>query len=157
MKIKTSIQVAGLAVVGLLVSLAGTARAGDNLEAHFKATGWDKLIGTWVDANGTETTFGWKYPGSVVQSITRMGDVERISLIVKNPETGDSYVFSVDNMGGSSHGTCEFTEGTAVFNISFNDHKGNSGSFDITYKLIDEGNMEVHVGGQPEPLKLTKK
>jgi hypothetical protein len=154
MKKSTSLKtVIGMAALALLASLS-PAKA-DTLEAAMKETGWDKIAGTWVDPDGNTTTFSWKYPGTVLQSVTKMGDTERYSMLWRNLKTGTVSIVSADNKGGSSKGDCEFSTGKAVFKIEFVSADGKSGNYAVHYALEGD-NLSVNIEGQDKVIKLTR-
>jgi hypothetical protein len=154
MKKLMSVKVTGV-IAALLLGLGQWGVAADNLETTFKATGWDKLIGTWGDGTGNTSTFAWKFPGTVVESLTKMGDTQRFSMIYRNSKTGVISVVSTDNKGGSSKGDCEFSAGKAVFKITTAPHDGTEANLVIHY-ILDGDTLEVKVEGRGEGTKMTR-
>lgn len=155
MKIHTSLKTSFGLVAVALFALAGQARAADNLEADLAPAGWDKIVGTWQDPDGNTTTFSWKYPGTVLQSVTKMGDTERYSMLWKNLKTGEVSIVSADNKGGSSHGACTFTEGKAVFTIDYVSADGTAGTYAVHYEL-SEDTLTVQLEGQDKKVVLNR-
>lgn len=146
---------------GCLAFFSPTASAADNLGAVLKETGWDALIGTWVDpetkGENTKTTFAWKYEGELIESITWQAKKETTTLFGRNLKTGKVFVASADDVGGCSTGEVTFEKGLATFNISFAAHTGEAGDLVITYRLVDPDTLEVtFVMGQPFTIKLVR-
>ena len=137
-----------------LLAFAGPTAKGDDLGKIFTDTGWDKLVGTWVNEDASnETTFSWKYAGRVFQSITKMGQNETTTLICRNPVSGVTYVYSAGSHGGSSSGTATFEKGKAVFEITAATPDGKDVKMEITYWLTDADTLEVKVGDTGIKLK----
>jgi hypothetical protein len=155
MKNQTSLKTTiGMVAVALLASISQV--KADTLEAALKENGWDKIVGTWTDTDDSTTTFSWKYPGTVLESVTKMGEVERYSMLWRNLKTGTVSIISADSKGGSSKGDCEFSSGKAVFKIEFVTADGKSGNYTVNYTL-DGDNLSVNIDGQDKVIKLVRK
>ena len=135
-----------LAIV-LLCFAVSSAIAEDNFGALITKTGWEKIIGTWVDAETkgkkTKSTFSWKYKDHVLESVTNQPDRETLSIFTFNPTTGKVFVGSADTVGASSKGEVEFTKGVATFKIAYVTEKGKAGNAEIKYTLADENTMKI--------------
>jgi len=153
-KFMSSKKIAGFAAI-LVVGFSSLSFGADNLEGALKETGWDKLMGTWGDGAGAVSTFAWKFPGTVVEATTKMGDIERVSLIWRNAKTGVISVVSADNKGGSSKGDCEFSSGKAVFKITSASPDGTEANMVVHY-ILDGDNLEVKVEGKGDGAKLKR-
>jgi hypothetical protein len=131
----------------MLFFIGSSAIAEENFGSLITKTGWDKIIGTWVDAETkgkqTKSTFAWKYEGTVLQSVTNLPDRETLSIFTFNPNTGKVWVGSADTLGASSKGEVEFTKGVATFKIAYVTEKGKAGDAEIKYTLADENTMKI--------------
>jgi hypothetical protein len=159
----TDIKTVAVAWLGLIViAMSGAAlQSAEKLSTLVSATGWDSIIGTWVDpetkGKNNQTTFAWKYEGAVIESITKMPHKETTSLFGRNQKTGAVFVMSADSAGGTSSGEVVFTKGLATFKISYVSETAEAGSLEIRYTLIDKDTMEVtFVMGQPVTMKLVR-
>ena len=143
-----------LAALGMLASLGLSVSAEDDLGKIFKDTGWNRILGTWVQEGG-ETTFSWKYEGKVLQAIAKQGENEITTLLVAHPKTREVFVSSVTSLGGSSRGTVKFQSDSAEFNITAVMPDGFEVKSKAIYKLVGDDTLEVDTGERT--MKLTRK
>jgi hypothetical protein len=144
-----------------LAIMGSTAFAEDNLGSLLTETGWDKIVGTWVDAETkgkkTKSSFAWKYEGTVLESITNLPDRETLSIFGRDLKTGKVFVASADSIGASSTGKVEFTKEAATFKIAYITEKGEAGNAEIKYTLVDENTMSItYFFGEAFTLKLIR-
>ncbi len=131
--------------------------ADENLGNVLSESGWDRIIGTWVDAEtkGTKskTTYAWKFKNRVIEVMSQDGKRETVSLIGRNPKTGEVFNISADSQGGSSLGKWTLEEGEAILDLLFITGEGEEGALRIRFKLEDDNTMIVTVD-LPEPITL---
>ncbi len=142
-------------IATLVLGFSSLSYGADNLESALKETGWDKIVGLWGDGTGNTSTFAWKFPGTVLESVSKMGDTERFTMFVRNAKSGAISVISADNKGGSSRGDCEFSTGKAVFKITAAYPDGTEANLVIHYTL-DGDTLGVQVEGRGEGVKMKR-
>ncbi len=96
-----------LCATGLLVA-AHPAPAAEKLVDLLRSSKWDRIIGTWVDAEtkGTDltATYVWKLPDRVIEITTKDKGQESVALMGVNGTTGDIFHMGADSDGASSLG-----------------------------------------------------
>ncbi len=139
----------GLAAIALLASFSPILSAGDQLGKVLGETGWDRLVGTWVDqetqGESTTTTFGWKYDGTVMVSETKMPQASTTTMMGHNAATDEIYVFSVSSTGGFSKGSCAFEKDKATFTITITDAEGEISEKVLNYELLDDDTLQLKI------------
>lgn len=151
-----------LAALTTILLLGGTpdAPAGD-LGTELRESGWDRIIGTWVDpeTRGTRhrVTYRWRYKDKVIEVSNRQGGKETTALMGRNPKSGELFHVAADNEGGSSIGKWTFKNGEAALGVLFVTGTGEEGGLQIRHRLEDDDTMLVTVGvPQPVSFKLVR-
>ena len=148
-------QCAVLVTIFTLASIP--AQAIDNLGNVLSKSGWDRIIGTWVDAGtrGTRNriTYTWRFTNQVIEATSREGNRNTVSLIGHNPKSGDVFLVSADDRCGSSIGKWTFENGEASLGLLFITGSGEEGALQIRHILEDNDTMIVTVD-LPEPIKF---
>ena len=89
------------------------ARAAGTLGDVLRESGWDRIIGTWLDAdtNGatTKVAYAWRFKDRLVEITTWEGEKETVSLMGLSAKSRDVFHVSADNQGGSSIGKWEMS------------------------------------------------
>ncbi len=116
--------------------------------------GWDKIVGTWEEEDGVTLSFGWKFPGHVLESFIKLGESEKYSIMWQHPTTGEISILSTDNKGGQSMGTCSFGADKAVVEDSYVSSNGNTGDKVTVYTL--EGDTLTFQINDREPRVLKR-
>lgn len=142
--------------ITILIScaLAASAQA-DDLETTLKANGWDKIAGTWQEEDGMTLTFGWKFPGKILDLFIKWEESEMYSILYQHPKTGEISVLSTDNVGGHSKGTAVFEADKAVFKVNYVSGDGRTGDKTTEYTLKGD-TLEFRVNNG-EARSLTRK
>jgi hypothetical protein len=91
-------------IVTLLLLGAAEASAGEKLSELMRKSGWDKVIGTWVDADtkgaAYKITYAWKLPDRVMEVTSEEGRKRTVSLIGVNAHDGSVFCMGADSEGG---------------------------------------------------------
>ena len=160
--LKTTCRAAALTMLAVL-TLAGTpARAAESLGDVLRQSGWDRIIGTWIDADTKgakmEIDYAWKFKDRVIEIKTRAGDKESVALLGRNPKTGKVFNAAADNQGGSSIGEWTLEDGQVVLRLAFVTGAGVEGTLKIMQRLEDKDTLIVTVE-LPEPVtfKMVRK
>lgn len=146
------------AVLTVVLALGSIpAVAADNLGNVLHEFGWDRIIGTWVDAETkgerSKVTHAWRFKDKVIETTIEEPQKTKkwVSLMGRNPKTGDVFHISVDNKGGSSIGRWTFNKDEAILDIGFVTAEKQEGLLRFRYKFIDDNTMRVSVV-LPEPI-----
>ena len=127
----------------------------DDLGTELRKSGWDRIIGTWVDpeTKGTQhkVTYAWKYKDTVIEIVNRGREKETTALMGRNPKSGEVFHVAADNQGGSSIGKWRVENGEAVLGLLFVTGTGEEGGLEIRHTLVDDNTMRVTVV-LPEPI-----
>ena len=134
-----------LVVMGMFLSTAVAENLGDIL----KESGWDKIIGTWVDAetNGKKVSvsYAWKYENHVIETTSSMRELKSTSLIGVNGKTGEVFQAGANNRGGAMLGKWIGEDDDAVLEIGYVSPEGEEGSMKIRHHMKDDDTMVVTV------------
>ena len=147
-------------IVAAMLTVGGIAcAAAENLGDVLRESGWDRIIGTWVDAKTkgakNKTTYAWRFKDRVIE-ITNWdnwdGEKESVSLIGLNPRTGDVFNVSADSQGASSLGRWTIgKEGEAILDLMFVSGEGQEGLLRIRQAFKDNDTLIVTID-LPEPI-----
>ena len=128
-----------------------------NLGEALKAGGFERLLGTWVDAgtNGEDlrVTYGWRFEDEVMDITTSERAKKIASLMGLNSLTGEVYHIGLDSEGTSSQGTWTFDEEEAVLEHRFRTITGEQGGRRLLYELVDDDTMLITIDS-PDPVVL---
>lgn len=132
-------------------------KADDNLGTLMTSTGWDALIGTWLNPEGEEFIFSWQYPDTALKMEAEVGGVKRASIYVKraNSDVANAFAFSSD--GSSNLGTCTFSKGIAQFVMTYLTDKGETKEMKFKYTLTSEDTFEVKMENSDHIYKYKRK
>lgn len=117
------------------------------LAEALKRSGWDRLIGTWVDegsnGEGLKLSFQWKIKDRVIEAESIDPGRTSVSLISVNAANGDTFQVGADSTGSSHLGTWTFSKDhAAVLNLSYTDGDGTQGQITLRYKLTDDDTLD---------------
>ncbi|MBT7304916.1 MAG: hypothetical protein HN849_35640, partial [Victivallales bacterium] len=153
----------GLAVSSVELTVSDTVPppapgpAPSNLGEALKAAGFERLLGTWVDAEtGGEdirVTYGWRFEDEVMDITASDRTKKTASLMGLNSGTGEVYHIGVDSEGTSSLGTWSFKEGEAVLELGFTTVAGEQGGRRFRHEFVDDDTMLMTID-YPEPVVL---
>ena len=97
--------------------LCGSATA-ETLGDMIREAGWNKIIGTWVDADtkgqNIRVKYAWKYKDHAIQVTSKLGEVQSTGLIGRNAATGEVFMTGVNSEGGATLGKWIEEDGDAV-------------------------------------------
>jgi len=131
--------------------------AANNLGNVLRESGWDRIIGTWVDAETkgakNKITYAWRFKNQVIEATSQERHKKNLSLMGHNPRRGEVFHVSVDDQGGSSIGKWTFKKDEATLGLGFVTGTGEEGVLQIRYKLADDDTMIVTVD-LPEPIVI---
>ncbi len=126
-----------------------------NLGEVLRDSGWNRLIGIWVDAdtNGAKikSTYSWRFKDRVVEITTRDTEKESVSLMGRNPKSGEIFHMSAGSAGDSSIGKWRFEKIEAILSLLFVTGNGQEGALQIRHKLQGNDTMFITVD-LPEPI-----
>ena len=147
-------------IVAAMLTIGGIACAtAENLGDVLRESDWDRIIGTWVDAETkgarNKTTYAWRFKDRVIEIASWDswdGEKESVSLIGLNPKTGDVFNLSADSQGASSLGRWTVgKEGEAILDLMFVSGEGQEGFLRIRQAFKDNDTLIVTID-LPEPI-----
>lgn len=123
-----------------------------------RKTKWDRLAGTWVDAEtngaGLTSTWVWKIDDRVLESTGKESDNQSVALIGIDAETGEIFHRGADARGTSFSGRWKFpAEGDATLTLNFSTSAGEKGTLVIRYHFENDETMILTVE-LPEPIHV---
>lgn len=151
-----------LALLFVFLTATSVTSAADKLSDMMRESGWENIIGIWVDpeTNGQKhkTTYAWKLEDRVIEIISQQGEKKQVSLIGVNAKNGDVFHMGVDSDGGSSLGKWEMDgNGDAVLGLIYTTADGDSGSLNIRHHRVSEKEMTITLElGTPMTFTLVK-
>jgi len=117
-------------------------------------SGWNRLLGTWVDAETegerVKTEYEWQFDGEVLRTTSWTPERSSIGLMGTNANTGKIFHMGADDRGASSLGTWTFTEEEAVLDLVFTSEDGEEGVLRFRLRWAGEA-LAVTIDG-PEPV-----
>ena len=121
-----------------------------------RQSNWDRIIGTWVNADtkGTRsiTTYAWKFRNeTMLEATTKDGEDEAVALIGVKGKTSEVFYVGMDNKGTHSLGRWKFNKTEAVLELAFAMAEGKDENLRVLYKLEDDDTMIVTID-LPEPI-----
>ena len=143
--------------VGLGTITTEAVTAAENLGQVLRKSTWNRVLGTWVDAetqgDRIRTAYAWRFEDQLVEIRTKQGTKLTLALMGLNAKTDEIYHMSADNQGGSSRGKWELNDGEAVLGIVFVSPEGEEGVLSIRHHLEDDDTLHLTVE-LPKPLKF---
>ena len=139
------------ALAGLLALTPG-AHAGELGDA-LEETGWDLLLGTWVDEStgGAAVTWEivWTHPETVITWTSTEGDRINTSLVAHSKNQDTFFAVSADNQGGSALGEWRFSDDEATAEALYVTGNGEAGAIRLilTREQEDADTITVRVDG----------
>ena len=155
---RSTITTTCCAMLASVLTLGSTpAFASDNLGNVLRESGWNRIIGTWVDAktrgDKIRATYSWRFKNQVIETTSQEGRKNSFSLMGHNPNKGEVFHVSVDDQGGSSIGRWTFQEDEATLGLLFITGTGDEGALKIRLRFEDDNTMIVIVD-LPEPIVI---
>ena len=123
---------------------------------------WDRLIGTWVDADtkgaGLKSTYAWKIKDRVIESTSKEAQNESVALIAVNAESGEVFQIGADRNGTSFLGKWELPkDGDAVLEVAFTSGTGDKGSIKIRYHFANDDSLVLTNHDQDDSIQRGEK
>ena len=147
----------GIAFAGVL-SLAHSHASAESLGELLRESNWDRVIGTWVDADTKgeviTTTYAWKIEDRVVEITTQEANKESVALMGVNAKSGEVFHMGADSEGASSLGKWELDGRDAVLGLVYTTGEGQEGALSIRHHLEDENTMSITIE-LPQPIRVT--
>ena len=153
----TGMTIAVLAAV--LTIGSASAMAAEDLGSIIRENGWARMVGTWVDAetNGKKlkSVTTWRFKDHVVETVTHdfLQGKDETSLMIYSPKTGEVFIVSADDKGGSASGRWTFNKDEAVLDLGFVTPEKQEGLLQFRYKFADDDTMIATVV-LPEPIVI---
>ena len=119
---------------------------------------WDRLIGTWIDADtkgaGLKSAYSWKIKDRVIESTSKEPNNESVALMAVNAESGEVFHIGADRNGTSFLGKWELSkDGDAVLEVAFTSGTGDKGSIRIRYHFANDDSLVLTVE-LPQPITI---
>jgi hypothetical protein len=119
---------------------------------------WDRLIGTWIDADtngaGLKSTYSWKIKDRVIESTSKEANNESVALMAINAESGEIFHAGADRNGTSFLGKWNLPkDGDAVLEVAFTTVTGDKGSIKLRYHLTNDDTLELTID-LPQPITI---
>ena len=139
----------------------------ETLGELLKETGFDRLLGTWVDrdtdGNGYRTTFVWKVDDHVLEQTSEQPGKRTAALLSLRGGTREVGAFTADSTGVSTLGALTFEggkseENEAVHRLGLRDGDGNEGGLVIRYEFETDDRLtfRLFVPGGEEPFAVVR-
>ena len=121
-------------------------------------SGWDRLLGTWVDeeskGQGMKLTYRWKIEDRVIENISNSFNTQSTGLMAVNGESGDVFQIEADAKGSSSLGSWKFEkDGDATLQVGYTTGEGEQGSLNMRYHAIDDDSLILTIE-LPQPIRV---
>ena len=154
----TSSSILCVALICICSFPAATSTAADTLKDKLRESGWDGIIGTWVDADtqGTsaKVSYAWKIEERVIEVTSKMAERTTVALMGVNGKTGEVFHMGADSDGTSSLGKWEVEDsGDAVLGILYTTVDGQEGGMSIRFHKQgkDAVTMTIEL---PQPIRV---
>jgi hypothetical protein len=155
---KIRLTVLCVAILFLLAFPGASAIAAETLKDKLGESGWDGIIGTWVDAdtqgNSAKVSYAWKIEDRVIEVTSKMGEKESVALMGVNGKTGEVFHMGADSDGTSSLGKWEVEDsGDAVLGVLYTTADGQEGGMSIRFQKEgkDAVTMTIEL---PQPIRV---
>lgn len=135
---------------------------GQNLGEIFRQSRWDRIIGTWIDAEtkgkAVRTTYAWKIPGMTLEALRKEPRKSSIALIAIDPKTDEIFQTGSDSQGTMSQGKWKFDEkGDVVLDLAYAGRDGREGKVRVRYRLEDDDTLVLTVlSAKPITIRMTR-
>ena len=148
-----------LAAFAVMLTVVGASSAdAENLGDVLRESGYDRLIGTWLDKDtkgaAIKTTYAWRFENRVVEATAKTSERETVALMGLNAKTGDIYHMGADNQGGGSIGKWVLKDGDAILELGFVTGEGQEGVLRIRHHFEDDDTLAVTIEG-PKAIIIT--
>ncbi len=116
------------------------------LGSILRRSNWDRLLGTWVDADTKgsflKTTYAWKIKGKVLESISTDPQKRSVALMGFDGRTGNIFHMGADGEGTSFLGSWKFEKNEdALLEVGFSRADGEEGSVNVRYRFEDDDTL----------------
>ena len=146
-------------IVGLPFCSAAVA-TGETLGDILRRTGWDRLIGAWVDEDSQggalKLDYAWRFQDRVIEATSVSRERETVSLIGLNPKSGDVFNASASSDGASSLDKWSIEGEEAVLGALYLTGDGKEGTIEIRLKLVDDDTLELAIPTLEFRVKLVR-
>ena len=134
---------------------------GQNLGEILRRSRWDRLIGTWVDAEtngaGVKTTFAWKIQDKVIEVTTREPKRDVISLLTIEGKTGQLVQTGADSLGATFQTRWELEDqGDAVLSYVAYGQDGKESKLGIRQHFDDQDTL-IRILAHSRPVTVRMK
>lgn len=140
----------------VITSILSLPAAGEDMASVLRESGWDSVIGTWVDSETKgqkrQLKFEWLYKDKAIKITNHDGDQKGTALMAYHPNTGEVTHASVDNQGGGSMGKWSIIDGDAVLDMVFVSGSGDEGGLQVRHRLSEDKDSLTVTVVLPEPL-----
>ena len=136
-----------------------TTASAEDLHTVLRKSGWDRMVGTWVDAETKgkkyKSTTTWRFKDHVIETTGKnlLEGKTDLSIMGYSPKKAQVFHVSADDKGGSSIGQWTFGEQEAILNLGFVTPEKQEGLLQLRYKFLDDDTMVVTVV-LPDPLEI---
>lgn len=123
---------------------------------------WDRIIGTWVDADtkgaGLKTTYAWKLNDRQIEVTSQESDKKSVSLMSVNAKTGEVFQVGANDKGATFLSKWKFEEkGDAVQEVAYISETGDEGAISVRHRLLDDNTLVITLElPQPITVKLIR-
>jgi hypothetical protein len=137
---------------------APAADSGKSLATLLRESGWESVIGTWVDkATGgaaVRTTYAWKVPERVVEVSNTGGDNPSTAIMAVNAADGTVFQVGGDSRGGTFAGNWTVgDDGAATLRLAITTEKGERFDLGFRHELTGPDSMRVTIE-LPQPISV---
>ncbi|NNC89039.1 MAG: hypothetical protein HKN82_11325 [Akkermansiaceae bacterium] len=124
-----------------------------------REAGWDKIVGTWLDAetggDAVKTTYKWRIRDHVLEVTTHTAGTESVGMIARVGGSGEVVHAGADNQGGTAVGKWSADDGDAILDLEYATAAGDEGEMRIRHHLKDVDTMVVTIETGEDPVVLT--
>lgn len=139
--------------MAIALTIAGMLPApGKDLGDVLRKSGWDRIVGTWVDADTrggeVKAVYAWKFENKVVEVTSTTRERETTALMALHPKTGDVVHVGADDQGGGSTGKWKIEDGDAVLEVKYVTADGDEGEVSFRHHFEGEDTLVVTIEGE---------
>ena len=154
-KMLRTLSVAAVAAVTIL----GIPASAETLGEMLRDSGWDRILGTWVDEDSggerVATTYKWRFKDRVIEVSTETQNMNSVGLIAVSAESGEVVHAGADDRGGTALGTWSEDDGDAVLDLEFSSAEGDTGTMRVRHHLENDDRMTVTIEVAGEEMTFT--